>query len=331
MLLPDTEPKSVFVIGPFLSSPIPKSQVFEIGEKIGVSPKDQRILESIFSDIPVISTGSHFFAMLDAFGECIWGSATAFRELDVKRERTEPSFTVGSTKSMDEPDNLIVSMQMMEKRYHFENELMDAVALGQSRKVNMLLGAFSELSFERRSADPLRNAKNYCIITNTLLRKAAEKGGVHPLYLDGVSSSFATKIEQLPHASETKDLLVEMFTSYCRLVRKHSINSFSPTVQKTILLIESDLSADLSLSSLATAQNISPGYLSTIFKRETGKTITEYVIDKRIKLAARLLESTHLQVQTIALHCGIMDVQYFSKVFKKIMGKTPKEYRESVR
>jgi YesN/AraC family two-component response regulator len=96
-------------------------------------------------------------------------------------------------------------------------------------------------------------------------------------------------------------------------------------------MIDLDLSADLSLSTLAKQQNISSAYLSALFKRETGKTLSEYIRDKRIEYAAYLLSTTHLQVQTVALHCGIMDVQYFSKIFKKQMGKTPKEYRESMR
>jgi YesN/AraC family two-component response regulator len=219
----------------------------------------------------------------------------------------------------------------MERRYHYENELMDAVTHGQSRKLATLFSAVAEDSdgyFQKRVPDPLRNAKNYCIIMNTLLRKAAERGGVHPIHLDSLSSSYALKIEQLQNAKNTRELMSEMFSSYCRLVRKHSMKSYSPIVQKVILLIDSDLSANLSLSSLAATQNVSPGYLSTIFKRETGKTITEYISDERIKLASRLLTTTHLQVQTIALHCGIIDVQYFSKTFKKKTGKTPKEYRE---
>ena len=95
-----------------------------------------------------------------------------------------------------------------------------------------------------------------------------------------------------------------------------------------MLLIDSDLSADLSLRSLADHQSISYGYLCALFKRETGKTISAYVREKRIKHAAHLLATTHLQIQTVALHCGIMDVQYFSKIFKRQTGKTPKEYRE---
>ena len=77
-------------------------------------------------------------------------------------------------------------------------------------------------------------------------------------------------------------------------------------------------------------QNISPSYLSALFKQEVGKTLTEYVNSKRIERAMQLLETTRLQVQTIAQNCGILDVHYFSKIFKKTTGMTPKEYRASV-
>ena len=163
---------------------------------------------------------------------------------------------------------------------------------------------------------------------NTLLRKAAERGGVHPVYLDRVSSEFASRIENIGRLEESAPLMCDMFRSYCRLVRKHSIRRYSPLVQKTLLIIDSDLSADLSLSSLAALQDVSAGYLSAIFKRETKKTLSEYVRERRIRHAAHLLATTSLQIQTVALHCGILDVQYFSKLFKREMGKTPKEYRE---
>ena len=160
---------------------------------------------------------------------------------------------------------------------------------------------------------------------NTLLRKAAENGGVHPVYLDGASSTFAKEIEQISSTAEIHTLMGKMFRSYCRLVKKHSIKGYSSPVQKAITFIDADLTADLTLSRLAAMQNISPAYLSTLFKKETGQTLTEYVNEKRIKLATRLLDTTSLQIQTVAQHCGIFDVLYFSKLFKKHTGKTPKE------
>lgn len=162
---------------------------------------------------------------------------------------------------------------------------------------------------------------------NTLLRKAAERGGVHPVYLDSASSTFAKQIEQLPRVEDASILMPEMFRTYCQLVRKHSMKDYSPLVQKAVACIEADLAGNLSLKTLSSALNISGSYLSTIFKKETGRTLTDYINRRRIEQAKHLLETTHLQVQTIAQHCGIMDVHYFSKVFKKLTSQTPKQYR----
>ena len=320
----------VLVIGPYLSSPLSHRQIFELGEKLGAPPKSIKYLEEYYASIPVLADNSSLFVMLDTFCERIW-QQPSFAIVDVDNEPTAPASPINEAAHVDNFDDVLVNMRNMEKRYSFENELMQAVSLGQMHKENVLLSNFSEQPFERRVADPVRNTKNYCIIMNTILRKAAENGGVHPVYLDRVSSEFAHKIEQLSSLSEAPDLMREMFRSYCRLVRKHSMKSYSRVVQKTVLLIDSDIAADLSLRSLAANQNISPGYLSTIFKKETGKTVSEYIREKRVKHAAHLLKTTHLQIQTVALHCGIMDVQYFSKIFKKQTGKTPKEYRETMK
>ena len=166
---------------------------------------------------------------------------------------------------------------------------------------------------------------------NTLLRKASEEGGVHPIHIDRLSSSFAAKIEQAPSLQKILELMKEMFSSYCRLVHKHSVGRYSPIVKKTVIIIDSDISAELSLSTLAKQQSISEGHLATVFKKETGKTLSEFVRDKRMEYAKYLLSTTNLQIQTVAQYCGIMDVQYFSKIFKKQIGKTPREYRESVK
>ena len=119
-----------------------------------------------------------------------------------------------------------------------------------------------------------------------------------------------------------------MFRSYCNLVRKNSIKNYSPTIQKIVTHIELDLSSNLTLSNLAEAHNINASYLSSLFKKETGKNITEYINLKRIEMAKKLLRRTSLQIQTVAQYCGILDIRYFSKLFKKYCGISPTEYRE---
>ena len=325
LLLPEPSPM-MLLIGPYVHTALTARQMMEIGERHGISPQNQKFLNEYYEHVSVIPENSHLFVMLDTFCEKLWGSS--YVAIDVERDWYLSELQLAESVEFDDA---MVSMKRMEQRYRYENEMMQAVSRGQTHKVSQMFSNFSSQMFEKRTADPLRNIKNYCIITNTLLRKAAEQGGVHPIHLDRVSSAFAVKIEQLVPSGDGVELMREMFRTYARLVRQHSTKDYSPVVQKAILQIDVDLSANLSLQTLAAEQNISAGYLSTVFKRETGKTVTEYIRDKRVQHAQRLLATTHLQIQTIALHCGIMDVQYFSKIFKKQTGKTPKEYRDSVK
>ncbi len=328
LLLPEATEKTVLLIGPYFSEQLSQETLLELGEQNGLSPKMQKYVFEYFASIPVLSETSLLLLMLESFCEHIWHTSS-YAVIDVESEPRAPVSLIHGKADSDRFDDNLMNMKVLETRYAFENEILQAVRKGQIHKEKQLFAAISQGVFEMRTTSPLRNSKNYGIIMNTLLRKAAEQGGVHPAYLDRVSSDFAIKIEQMSLLSEFPSLMHEMFVSYCRLVRKHSIKRYSPVVQKTVLLIDSDLSAPLTLSTLAASQGLSEGYLATVFKKETGKTVSEYVREKRMKHAAHLLTTTRLQIQTIALHCGIMDVQYFSKLFKKHTGKTPKEYRET--
>ena len=328
--LPLLSEKNILMIGPYLSAPLSSKDILEIGERAEISPAAQKLLREYYSSVPILLENDKIFTMVDTFCERIWQSPS-FAIVELSKSYGPSVLHSDSSSHSGSFDEIDANIKMMEMRYSFENELMHAVSLGQQHKGQLLAAQISENMFEKRMTDPVRNAKNYCIIMNTLLRKAAEQGGVHPVYIDRTSSKFAVRIELMQDIQACSSLMREMFSSYCRLVYKHSIKRYSPIVQKTILVIDSDISAELSLKTLAQKQCISSGYLASIFKKETGKTVSEYIKDRRIEHAIYLLTTTHLQIQTVALHCGIMDVQYFSKVFKKKTGKNPKEFREAAR
>ena len=284
-------------------------------------------LYSYYTVIPVFAEKESVFPLLETFGECIWGNCEAFRTVDVNQELFGGGFALQRASDPMRLGQVQESMKMMEHRYDQENELLMAVSQGLTHKAELLFSGFSELALEMRTPDPLRNIKNYGIILNTLLRKAAEKGKVHPIYLDSVSSEYARKIEQLLSTGAAKGLMEEMVMRYCRLVNAHSSRHYTPPVQRTVTQIQANLAGDLSLKALAAAQNINASFLSALFKKETGKTVTDYVNETRTKQAMNLLNTTSLQIQTISQLCGISDVNYFSKIFKKYTGLTPKEYR----
>ena len=320
---------SVFLAGPFISDSDTPESLLSAAEQAGMPPRMQRYLEGYLKNATSLHDMDHMIIILTTLAERLSESAVRIVE-DNESSASNISF-LEDIQYDDDLSEVLTDMRAMEQRYDLENEMIDAVRHGRLKNEIMLLSVLSDNAFEKRLPDLLRNAKNYCIIMNTLLRKAAENGGVHPLYIDRLSSDFAAKIEKMPSLQHTPQMMRDIFKGYCRLVREHSSKNYSLVVKNTVLLIDFDISADLSLSKLAAQQNVSAGYLCAIFKREVGKTVTEYVRDKRMEYACHLLATTELQVQTVALYCGIVDVQYFAKMFKRHTGKTPRDYRESIR
>lgn len=329
--LPDAETEpSHLVIGPYTNRDITKRLLLSLADKLSLSPKQFTQLNKYYSNIPLLADEETLFSLITTFGESIWGGLENFSVEYVDNyvsERVEP---IASRPDFQEPEEAFLSMQILEDRYAAENQLIHAVSQGLIHKAEIAMSNNSFLLLEKRLADPIRDIKNYCIILNTLLRKAAEQGSVHPLHIDSLSSRFARKIEQVTSPEGGQTLQKEMIHKYCLLVKNHSMKGFSLLVQKVVTRIDSDLTADLSLKTQAELLNVNASYLSTLFKKETGVTLTDYVNNKRVENAVFLLNSTNMQIQNIAQYCGIPDVNYFTKLFKKYMGKTPKEYRGEI-
>ena len=327
-LLPELQPETVLIVGPYLAEQLELNDIMEQAELQRIDPKFHKGLEKFYATLPILPENSHLYLLFDAFFDRIWGIGEHTWETTNHSNTGESGSLLADLRISDE-ENALINAAIMEERYAHENNLINAVRLGQTRRIESILSRITTSAFERRTADPVRNVKNYCIITNTLLRKAAEQGGVHPIYIDRMSSDFALKIEQLSSPSTGSALISQMAQGYCRLVRNHTTKGYSTPIQKAIILIEGNLSSDLSLARLARELNVNSSYLSTLFKKETGSTVTDYITDRRISHAKHLLKSSRLQVQTVGQLCGFEDVHYFSKVFKRLAGYTPKQYRQN--
>ncbi|MCM3171819.1 helix-turn-helix domain-containing protein [Paenibacillus sp. MER 99-2] len=94
--------------------------------------------------------------------------------------------------------------------------------------------------------------------------------------------------------------------------------------------IKDNLEKDLSLVRLAELNHFNPSYLSRLFKQEMGINLSEYIDECRIRKAKQLLHNTDLMVREVALQVGYESAHSFTRLFKKLTGMTPQEYRESL-
>ncbi|MDO4323780.1 MAG: response regulator [Lachnospiraceae bacterium] len=119
-----------------------------------------------------------------------------------------------------------------------------------------------------------------------------------------------------------------LFTETLRLRDSSARNKYQYIIEaaKTCVL-ENFQNNEFSMNQAAAMVNISPSYFSTLFRQETGTTFIEYLTDVRLGKAKELLMCTDMRSSEIGYQVGYKDSHYFSYIFKKICGCTPKEYR----
>lgn len=315
--------------GPFCTVKTDKTRLLEICKRNSFTHNIVLQLDKYYTSVPYIDNENLLFAAVNALAETIFASSSNYKIETIDELDTGEDYFFERIAEQKEEKFTPLDINILEERYETENALMSAVSQGMLHKAEMMMmGSFAQDAIEKRTEDEIKNIQYYMIILNTLLRKAAEYGSVHPLYIDRISTDFSIKIQNMQSVKDSDSLMREMVNKYCRLVQRHCAKGYSLIVQKVLTRIDADLTADLSLKTQAELLSVSPSYLSSHFKKETGKNLTDYINEKRMEKAALLLQTSNLQIQTVAQKCGILDVNYFTKLFKKYKGTTPREYRE---
>lgn len=122
------------------------------------------------------------------------------------------------------------------------------------------------------------------------------------------------------------DWLIGLEQRICRVVAVQDQSKVHRIVSRAKRYILDHYMERVSLEKVASSINISPGYLSTVFRQSTGTCFTDYVTSVKINQAKRLLRETNYKVYEVSEMLGYQNAYYFSKVFKKITGMTPTEY-----
>jgi two-component system, response regulator YesN len=110
---------------------------------------------------------------------------------------------------------------------------------------------------------------------------------------------------------------------------KVSMEDWPLPIRKAVQIMITDLEQSFSSSDIASEVGLSRSHFSTMFKKTTGESFITFTEKLKVKAACELLENTLLPLQEIGEKIGIQDGKYFSKWFKKCIGKTPSEYRQN--
>ncbi|MED1558650.1 helix-turn-helix domain-containing protein [Bacillus paramycoides] len=230
------------------------------------------------------------------------------------------------------PDLYILKRQQNKPKTH-NRELIhnyfSAIKEGNKKKLLQYMYAVSQEDVEiTLTANPLRDVKNKGIVAITLATRYAIEGNLPPDIAFALSILYIQTIEQLDNVDSVSRLSKDALHTFADRVKEYNAQKFSKVVTKCMNHISKNVYDGISLNELANHLDITPTYLSKLFKKEVGMPLSEYIQKERVEEAKKLLTLTTYPLSDICAWLNFNDQSYFIKVFKKSTNMTPRQYRE---
>ena len=162
-----------------------------------------------------------------------------------------------------------------------------------------------------------------------IISRAAVDAGANVKDIFLINENFNSNIDHFQNLEDLSVWVSNMLQRFISLTFEFDKVKHADMVYKVIEYIKENYHRHISLEELANISYMSKTYLSSLFKKETGYSISEYINQIRVDRAQTFLMDNDLSIIEIARICGFEDQSYFTKVFRRIAGVTPKKFRES--
>lgn len=150
--------------------------------------------------------------------------------------------------------------------------------------------------------------------------------------IDAQLSGFQDAPSSVRSVDEAREYLERILTEVISIRNRVADKKYTRLIDEAQLFIQENYNKeDISLHSVSANVNVSPNHFSMVFKQETGETFIEYLTKIRMEKAKELLLCTSMKTSEIGFEVGYRDPHYFSYIFKKVQGMSPKEYRKTQR
>lgn len=220
------------------------------------------------------------------------------------------------------------SPQVNSRVYPYEKEkaLITKLKTGDTEQSKALLNDLLGYVFFAEGNN-FEVVKSRALELSSLLSRAAIEGGATSDSVLKVNNQFLMSLQNITDLDDLCYKLQETIDVFTDCMFNYIPSKGNEIIKKAIRYISQNFSRSLTLDEVAEHVHLNSAYFSTLFKQSTGSSFKEYLNMVRIEESKRLLANTDYSIIDISLATGFEDQSYFSKVFKKYTGLTPKQYR----
>lgn len=179
------------------------------------------------------------------------------------------------------------------------------------------------------SCNPVTNLKYHFVITTAMVARMCRQSGMELEQAFRMSDFYIKKQDDIHTMQAVQNLHDEMVIDYTQKMRRYVHKDiYSKHITACKDYIYSHLKERITIKNLSDELGVSPSYLSRLFKKETGVSVSAYILEKKIDVAKNLLRFSDYSVIEIANRLSFSSQSHFIQEFRKSVGTTPKKYRD---
>lgn len=214
-------------------------------------------------------------------------------------------------------------------QYDQEMLFYRSVQLGNAAEAYRLLRPFNSSEMGNLSTDPLRNLKYHLVVTIAMLTRYCIEGGLEMETAYNLSDIYIRNADECKTEKEIHRLHREVVDEFInRMQQVHKQPLYTKPVTVCLDFIYDNLHNRITLDELASLADLSPSYLSRLFHKEVGMTISQYITQKRVEAAENMLKFSEYSFVDISNYLCFSSESHFIRIFKKHTGYTPRVYRK---
>ncbi|EEM56712.1 MULTISPECIES: helix-turn-helix domain-containing protein [Bacillus cereus group] len=316
--------EGTFIIGPSIYPERLKKIINRIMNDFHVITSKQEVMH-YYQSIPIIkkSTLIHVSILLYYM--------IYFKKIDVNTVVERNKYLKSSTCKVENPD-LYISVchqnDYVRNEVSISTKMFEAIKAGNKEELLKYWNAFPRKNIAVFCVtSELRNRKNQAIAGIAIATRYAIDGGLPSEMAFSLSELYIQNLEKLNDVNSILILVEKAFCIFTEHVKTYSVRNYSKTIITCQNYILKNIYQEISLKKLAYITDKNPMYLSTLFKKEVGMPLSEYIQREKVEEAKKLLTLTNYSLLDISTWLNFNSQSYFTKIFKKYTEVTPKQYR----
>ena len=308
------------IIGPSRSLPYSDQELHNLAFALGVHPKDTEAFISAMRSIAPIPLDS-IIQMMCSLNHILNGEKLNVLDFQIRE--------TGIQEKMDYSQP--VSQSDVYKNYSIEKQVLDIVKNGDLTALELWTKNAPTVRPGLMSNNVMRQNRNTFIVTATLISRAAIEAGMKIEDSFRLSDSFIQRCENTDDLELFNRLEYELVYTYTKEIRRLKEAGGNTGLSNEVYhYILHNISKPIKTRDIADALYLSRSHLSTLFKKQRGIALNDYIHAIKTEKAKELLKDRSKSITLISDYLGYSSSSHFDRVFRKICGLSPKEYRERI-